>query len=75
MLNQSGLHLNKYGRRRLVNLNLTVSIANTDRSIGSCLKTQCNLRVDETTSCTKITTSNSYPQVQNTDYKTQKILY
>ena len=57
------------------NLNLKVSITDTDRSIACCLETQCNLRIDETTSRTKITTSNSYPQVQNIDNKTHKILY
>ena len=52
------------------NLNLKVPIANTDRSIVSFPETRCNLRVDETISHSKITTSNSYPQVQNIDNKT-----
>ena len=61
--------LDRYTINLYVNLNAKVSIAITDRSIVSCPETWCDLRVDETTSRTKITTSNSYPQVQYIDHK------
>ena len=95
MLNQSGLHLNKYGTRRLVNnfrynlikwwdaicldrdaikksvkmkkvkgnLNLKVSMPNTDRPIFSFPGTQNDFRANKTTSRNKINSSNSYSQV------------
>ena len=50
------------------NLNLKVSMPNTDRPIVSCPETQNHLRAF----CNKINSGNSYPQVQQHRLKTQK---
>ena len=54
------------------NLNLKVSMPNTDRSIVSCPKTQNHLRVNKTTSRNKINSGNSYSQVQHYRLKNPK---
>ena len=46
------------------NLNLKVSMPNTDRPIVSCPETQNHLRANKITSHNKINSGNSYPQVQ-----------
>ena len=58
--------IEKSGRAKKVNsnLNLKVSMPNTDRPIVSCPETQNHLRANKTTSRNKINSGNSYPQVQ-----------
>ena len=46
------------------NLNLQVSMPNTDRPIVSCPETQNDLRANKTTSRNKFNSGNSYSQVQ-----------
>ena len=57
------------------NLNLKVSMPNTDRPIVSWPKTQNHLRANKTTSRNKINSGNSYPQVQHYRLKNPKMLY
>ena len=45
----------------------------TDRPIVSCTETQNHLRANKTTSCNKINSDNSYPQVQQHMLKNTKI--
>ena len=54
------------------NLNLKVSMPNTDKPIGSCPETQNHLSVNKTTSRNKINSGNSYPQVQQRRLKNPK---
>ena len=54
------------------NLNLKASMPNTDRPIVSCLDTQNHLRSNKTTSRNKISSGNSYPQVQQQLKKPKK---
>ena len=54
------------------NLNLKVSMPNTDRPIVSCPETQNHLRANKTTSRNKINSGNSYPQVQQHRLKNPK---
>ena len=87
MLNESGLHLNEYGTKRLANIfcynlikrldaiyleNLKVSMPNTDRPIVFCPETQNHFRANKTTSRNKINSGNSYPQVQQHRVKNTK---
>ena len=57
------------------NLNLKVFMPNTDRPIVFCPETQNHLRANKTTSCNKINSGNSHPQVQQRRLKNQKKCY
>ena len=57
------------------NLNLKVSMPNTDRLIFSCPETQNNFRANKTTSRSKINKGSSYLKFHNICYKMQKMLY
>ena len=57
------------------NLNLKVSMPNTERPIVFCSEIQNYLRANKTTSRNKINSGNSYPQGQQHRLKTQKMLY
>ena len=57
------------------NLNLKFFMPNTDRPIVFCPETQNHLRANKTTSCNKINSGNSYPQVQQRRLKNQKKCY
>ena len=54
------------------NLNLKVSMPNTDGPIVSCPETQNHLRANKTTSHNKINSGNSYPQFQQHRLKNPK---
>ena len=54
------------------NLNLKVSMLNTDKPIASYSESQNHLRANETTSRNKINNGNSYPQVQQHRLKNPK---
>ena len=54
------------------NLNLKVSMPNTERPIVFCSEIQNYLRANKTTSRNKINSGNSYPQVQQQVKKPKK---
>ena len=57
------------------NLNLKVSMANTDRPIISCPETQSDIRANKTTSAAKLTVAIHIHKFKNIGYRTQKMLY
>ena len=57
------------------NLNLKVSMANTDRPIISCPETQSDIRANKTTSAAKLTVAIQIHKFKNIGYRTQKMLY
>ena len=60
------------GKKVKNNLNLKLSLPNTDRPIVSCPQTQNHLRADKATSHKKNNSGSSYPQVQQHRLKNPK---